>query len=95
MTALGKLAEFAGRRFLAAIFLISGLGKIGQYAGTQGYRAAAGVTGSLLSLVIALEVAGALAVSSGWQTRLTPWRWRDSVSWRPCCSTPIFRSRFR
>jgi len=70
MTTLDKLAEFAGRSFLAAIFLISGLGKIGQYAGTQSYMAAAGVPGALLPLVILLEVAGALAIILGWQTRL-------------------------
>ena len=70
MTTLDKLAEFAGRGFLAAIFLISGLGKIGQYAGTQSYLASAGVPGALLPLVSALEVAGALAIILGWQTRL-------------------------
>jgi len=69
MTALYTLAEFTGRSFLAAIFLISGLGKIGQYAGTQAYMAAAGVPGQLLPLVIALEVAGAAAIIVGWQTR--------------------------
>jgi putative oxidoreductase len=71
MNTLDKLAEFTSRSFLAAIFLISGLGKIGQYADTQGYMAAAGVPGQLLPLVIALEVAGALAIILGWQTRLT------------------------
>ena len=71
MTTLDKLAELAGRSFLTAIFLISGLGKIGQYAGTQAYMASAGVPGQLLPLVIALEVAGALAIVLGWQTRLT------------------------
>lgn len=70
MTTLDKLAEFTGRSFLAAIFLITGLGKIGHYAGTQDYMAAAGVPGQLLPLVIALEVAGALAIVIGWQTRL-------------------------
>ena len=30
MTTLEKLAELTGRSFLAAIFLLSGLGKIGQ-----------------------------------------------------------------
>lgn len=70
MTALDKLAEFTGRSFLAAIFLLSGLGKIGQYAGTQAYMDSAGVPGQLLPLVIALEVAGALVIVVGWQTRL-------------------------
>lgn len=69
MTTLYKLAEFSGRSFLAAIFLISGLGKIGQYAGTQAYMVATGVPGQLLPLVIALEVAGAIAIIAGWQTR--------------------------
>jgi len=70
MTNLYKFAELAGRGFLAAIFLVSGLGKIGQYAGTQAYMASAGVSGHWLPLVIALEVAGAIAIVIGWQTRL-------------------------
>jgi putative oxidoreductase len=70
MTTLDKSAELAGRLFLALIFLLSGLGKIGQYAGTQDYMAAAGVPGQLLALVIALEVAGAIAIALGWRTRL-------------------------
>lgn len=70
MNTLDKLSELTGRSFLAAIFLISGLGKISDYAGTQGYMVSAGVPGQLLPLVIALEVAGALAIIAGWQTRL-------------------------
>jgi len=69
MTTLYTFAEFTSRSFLAAIFLISGLGKIGQYAGTQAYMAATGVPDQLLPLVIALEVAGAVAIIVGWQTR--------------------------
>lgn len=48
---------------------MSGLGKIGAYAGTQSYMEAAGVPGALLPWVIALEVAGAVAVIVGWHTR--------------------------
>ena len=70
MTTLDKFAELTGRSFLALVFLLSGLGKIGHYAGTQGYMASAGVPGQFLPLVIALEVAGALAIVIGWQTRL-------------------------
>lgn len=70
MTSLARIAEFAGRSFLAAIFLISGLGKIAGYAGTQAFMESAGVPGALLPLVIALEVAGALAVVLGWNTRI-------------------------
>jgi putative oxidoreductase len=69
MNMSNKMAELAGRAFLALIFLLSGLGKIGGYAGTQAYMDAAGVPGKLLPLVIALEVGGALAVLAGWQTR--------------------------
>ena len=64
------LADLLGRILIAAIFLVSGLGKVTGYAGTQGYMEAMGVPGALLPLVIALEVFGALAIIVGWQTRL-------------------------
>jgi putative oxidoreductase len=67
---LEKLAELAGRVFLAAIFLISGLGKIGAYTGTAAYMASVGVPGALLPLVIATEVLGALAIIIGWKARV-------------------------
>jgi putative oxidoreductase len=70
MTTLYKFTELTGRIFIAAIFLLSGLGKIGQYAGTQAYMTSAGVSGQLLTLVIALEIAGAFAIVIGWHTRL-------------------------
>jgi len=65
-----NLTDLAGRILLAAIFLISGIGKISGYAGTQGYMESMGVPGGLLPLVIALEVAGAIAIILGWRTRL-------------------------
>jgi putative oxidoreductase len=66
-----KFSELAGRIFLAAIFLLSGLGKIGAYAGTAAYMASVGVPGALLPAVIALEVLGAIAIIVGWKTRIT------------------------
>jgi len=66
----GTLAELGGRVFLAAIFLLSGLGKIGAYAGTAAYMASMGVPGALLPLVIATEVLGAIAIIIGWRTRI-------------------------
>ena len=66
-----KFSELAGRIFLAAIFLISGLGKLGAYAGTAAYMASAGVPGALLPAVIAVEVLGAIAIVVGWKTRIT------------------------
>jgi putative oxidoreductase len=59
----------AGRVGLSLIFIISGWGKIAAYAGTQQYMASAGVPGSLLPLVIALELGGGLAVLTGAFTR--------------------------
>lgn len=62
--------ELAGRIGLVAIFLLSGIDKIGiGYQGTQGYMESYGVPGILLPFVIALEIGGALAVLVGWQTR--------------------------
>jgi putative oxidoreductase len=62
--------DLTGRVLLAAIFVISGLGKISGYAGTQGYMESMGVPGWTLPLVIALEVLGGLALIVGYRTRL-------------------------
>lgn len=70
MTTYERLADLSGRILLAAIFLISGINKIGGYAGTQGYMESAGVPGVLLPLVIAVEVVGALAIIAGFRTRI-------------------------
>jgi putative oxidoreductase len=68
---LPNVAELGGRLLLAVLFLISGLGKIGTYAGTAAYMSALGVPGALLPVVIATEVLGAIALIVGWQTRVT------------------------
>lgn len=65
-----KYTNLAGRMLLAQLFLMAGIGKIAGYAGTQGYMEAMGVPGSVLPLVIGLEIGGALALMLGWQTRL-------------------------
>ena len=63
--------NLTGRIFIAAIFLIAGIGKLGAgYAGTQGYMESMGVPGMLLPLVIALEIGGAILVIAGLWTRL-------------------------
>ena len=67
---LQDFAELAGRVLLAALFLISGAGKIAAYAPTAGYMAAVGVPGGLLPVVIAFEVLGAAAIIVGWKTRV-------------------------
>ena len=69
--AVRNVAELGGRVLLAALFLISGLGKIGAYAATAGYLASASLPTALLPAVIATEVLGAVAIVAGWQTRIT------------------------
>jgi putative oxidoreductase len=58
------------RILLASLFIVAGVSKIGNYAGTQGYMASAGLPGFLLPLVILLEAGGALALIVGFQVRL-------------------------
>ncbi len=70
MTTIEKTADLTGRILLAAIFLISGVQKVGGYAGTQAYMEGAGVPGALLPVVIALEVLGAIALIVGYRTRI-------------------------
>ena len=70
MSGIQMLAAPAGRVLIALMFVMSGIGKITAYSGTQGYMEAMGVPGALLPLVILLEVAGGIAIIVGWQTRL-------------------------
>jgi putative oxidoreductase len=67
---LEDLAEVAGRVLMAALFLLSGLGKLGAYAATAAYMSSAGIPGVLLPAVIATEVLGAVAVILGWKARI-------------------------
>ena len=46
MNTIAKSADLAGRILIAALFLITGLGKIAGYAGTQAYMASQGVPGA-------------------------------------------------
>lgn len=66
-----KATELAGRILLASLFLLSGLGKIGNYSATAAYMSSAGVPAALLPLVIATEVGGAISIIVGWKTRVT------------------------
>ena len=65
-----KVTELGGRILLSVLFLLSGLGKIGAYAGTAAYMSSVGVPGALLPAVITTEVLGALAIIVGWKTRV-------------------------
>jgi putative oxidoreductase len=52
------------------MFVMSGLNKINNYGNTAGWMDAMGVPGSLLPIVIVLEVLGGAAIMIGWQTRI-------------------------
>jgi putative oxidoreductase len=64
-------AALVGRLLIAAIFLISGVGKITAPAGTIAYIASAGLPFPPLaySVAVAVEVLGSLALIAGWHTR--------------------------
>jgi putative oxidoreductase len=64
------IAAPLGRILISLMFVISGFNKISGYAATQGYMESVGVPGVLLSLVIAVELLGGLAVMLGWHTRV-------------------------
>ena len=70
MNTLSNLSILIGRIGLSAIFILSGIAKLGPgYAATRGYMESMGVSGALLPLVIFAEIAGGLAVLSGFLTR--------------------------
>ena len=58
-----------GRIMLALIFILAGVGKMMDPAGTMGYMQSVGLPGVLLWPTIALEVLGGLAVAVGFKTR--------------------------
>lgn len=60
-----------GRILLALIFIVSGYGKLTNYAGTEAYMASAGLpmVGLLLPLTILVELGGGLAIALGLMTR--------------------------
>ena len=64
-----------GRAMLAALFLVSGLGKIGRFAAVAGFMTSKGLPAAELLLVstILLEVGCALALLVGWHTRTAAW----------------------
>ena len=57
------------RALMSWFFIVEGVLKMQTYSGVLGYMAGFGVPGSLLPFVIALEVAGGLAVLAGLYTR--------------------------
>jgi len=70
MNTFQSLAAPAGRILISLIFVVSGISKLGNFSGTQGYMESVGVPGMLLPIVIAVELLGGLAVIFGWNTRI-------------------------
>jgi putative oxidoreductase len=63
-----------GRILVAQIFILAGIDKLGAgYSGTQAYMESMGVPGALLPVVIALEIAGGLALAAGFIARYAAW----------------------
>jgi len=71
MTQFQGPIALTGRILLALMFVISGFNKINAYGGTQQYMEAFGVPGTLLPLVILLELVGGLMIAAGFFTRIT------------------------
>lgn len=65
----GAFVIAVGRVLMAIVFIHAGLSKIEGYAQTAGFMQSQGVPGSLLPLVILLELGGGLALALGLFTR--------------------------
>ena len=63
------IIQLLGRMMMALIFILAGLGKIQDPAGTAGYMQSVGLPGILLWPTIALEVLGGIALVLGYKTR--------------------------
>ena len=72
MNAGQQVAPLIGRILVAAIFLWSGIGKIGGFAGTAGYMASKGLPMAevLLVITIIVEIGAALMIIVGYKARI-------------------------
>lgn len=69
---IDKFGPLVGRILLSAIFLMSGIGKIGSFTGTAGYMASKGLPMAevLLAITIVIEIGAALMIIGGFKARL-------------------------
>ncbi|MBB5752132.1 DoxX family protein [Prosthecomicrobium pneumaticum] len=70
MSNLSAPALLVGRILIAAIFLISGFGKLMDPAGTAGYMSSVGLPGILVWPTIVVELLGGILIVVGYQTRI-------------------------
>jgi len=71
MSAIQTYAHPAGRILLALVFIVAGLGKLGDVQGFAGYMASGGLPTILAWPAIAFEIVAGLALLVGFQTRIT------------------------
>lgn len=73
MNSTNNVLALAGRILLAAIFIVSGLGKLADPGATMGYIASIGLPlpGVALAGAIAVEVGGGLLIAVGLYSRIT------------------------
>lgn len=69
MDQLAKLSPLIGRLLIGGFFLLAGVGKIGDVAGTAGYIASVGLPGFLAWPAILFEIALGLAMIAGFKVR--------------------------
>lgn len=69
LDSITKNVDLPSRILMASIFLLSGVGKIGNFAATQGYMEAFGLPGYLLVPTIAFEIGTGLLILIGLGTR--------------------------
>jgi len=64
--------QLAGRILLGVLFLLAGVGKLGNPAGTQAYIASAGLPLPLISYIgtLVIEIGGGLLLLVGYRARL-------------------------
>jgi putative oxidoreductase len=65
-----NLAAPLGRLFLSLIFILGGVSKFADLAGTGAYMAGAGVPAVFALPAAAFELLGGIAILVGWQTRI-------------------------
>lgn len=65
-----NLAAPVGRLLLALIFILGGLSKFGNLAGTGAFMESAGVPAILALPAAAFELLAGVAILIGWQTRI-------------------------
>lgn len=70
MEKMTTYVPLVGRILIAPMFLLAGIGKLGDMAGFMGYMASGGVPTFLAWPTVALEVLGGAAILIGFQTRV-------------------------